>query len=212
MNLLETITERLSAEPLPLVAITVAAVPCPDTPVILTLHWHGFVEEKIVECDQAETVAYTPIPSLALQINHRWSDLAMLDRAAMEAGWELGAWDVARAERAGCTRAGAKSSEALECLQAFGSFPFGLNDVQAVISEAPDAGDLVNLAARRGYLMWMFRPVHHGIWAEFADDATLCADGRRIPPCPVESTPPAGRGATKTVYRFGVPAPFSLAS
>src|SRR5712671_4717866 len=99
MNLLETINEQISAQPLPLVAITVAAVPCPDTPVILTLHWHGFKEEKLVELEEAEAVAYTPVPSSALQINHRWNTLAILDRAAMEAGWELGAWDVARAER-----------------------------------------------------------------------------------------------------------------
>lgn len=207
MNLLETITEHIAAKPLPLVAITVAAVPCPDTPVILTLHWHGFVEEKLVEIEEAATVAYTPIPSSALQVNHRWNDVAMLDRAAMEAGWELGAWDVARAERPGCTRPGAQSREALECLQAFGSFPYGLNDFPAVVIQAPDVGDLINLAARRGYLMWMFRPVHRGIWAEFADDATLCADGTRTPPCPVESVPPVGRGAAKTVYRFGVPGP-----
>jgi hypothetical protein len=210
MNLLGTITEHISAKPLPLVAITVAAVPCPDTPVILTLHWHGFVEEKIIELEEAETVAYTPIPSSALQVNHRWNDLTMLDRAAMEAGWELGAWDVARAERPGCARPGAKSSEALECLQAFGSFPFGLNDFQAVITDAPDVTDLIDLAARRGYLMWMFRPVHRGIWAEFADDSTLCADGTRTPPCPIESMPPVGHGPAKTVYRFGVPGSSSL--
>lgn len=203
MNLLEPINEHIAARSLPLVAITVAAVACPDTPVILTLHWHGFVEEKIIEIEEAETVSYVPIPSSALQVNHRWNNLAMLDRAAMEAGWELGAWDVARAERPGCTRPGAKSSEALECLQAFGSFPFG--QTQAVISEAPDVGDLINLAARNGYLMWMFRPVHRGIWAEFADDATLCANGTRTPPCPVDPVPPVGRGAAKTVYRFGVP-------
>lgn len=203
MNLLEPINEHIAARSLPLVAITVAAVACPDTPVILTLHWHGFMEEKIIEIEEAETVSYVPIPSSALQVNHRWNNLAMLDRAAMEAGWELGAWDVARAERPGCARPGAKSSEALECLQAFGSFPFG--QTQAVISEAPDVGDLINLAARNGYLMWMFRPVHRGIWAEFADDATLCANGTRTPPCPVEPVPPVGRGAAKTVYRFGVP-------
>ena len=210
MNLLETITEHIAAKPLPLVAITVAAVPCPDTPVILTLHWHGFVEEKLVEVEEAETVAYTPIPSSALQVNHRWSDLATLDRAAMEAGWELGAWDVARAERAGCARPGAQSSEALECLQAFGSFPYGLNDFQAVITEAPDAADLISLATRRGYLMWMFRPVYRGIWAEYADDSTLGADGTRTPPCPIESVPPVGHRQGKTVYRFGISGSTSL--
>lgn len=210
MNLLDTITEQISAQPLPLVAITVAAVPCPDTPVILTLHWHGFVEEKIVDLEEAQAVAYKPIPSSALQVNHRWSDLAMLDRATMEAGWELGAWDVARAERPGCSRPGADSREALECLQAFGSFPFGLNDFQAVVTEAPDVTDLIGLAARRGYLMWMFRPVHGGIWAEFADDATLCADGTRTPPCPMEPVPTIGHGPARTVYRFGVPGSSSL--
>src|SRR5258706_3530438 len=158
MNLLETITEHMAAKTLPLVAITVAAVPSPATPVILTLHGHGFVEEKIVEREEAETVAYKPIPSSALQVNHRWSDLAILDRAAMEAGWELGAWDVARAERPGCTRPGAQSRETVECLQAFGSFPFGVHDFQPVATQAPDVDDLINLAARRGYLMWMFRP------------------------------------------------------
>jgi hypothetical protein len=210
MNLLETITEHMSAKPLPLVAITVAAVPCPDTPVILTLHWHGFVEEKIVECEEAETVGYKPIPSSALQVNGRWNDLAMVDRAAMEAGWELGAWDVARAERPGCTRPGADSKEALECLQAFGSFPYGFNEFPVVEVEAPDAAELVTLAARRGYLMWMFRPVYRSIWAEFADDATLSANGTRTPPCPIKSVPPIGNGAKKTVVRLGMPGSSAL--
>jgi hypothetical protein len=203
MDLLESISDQMAATNRPLVAITVAAVPCPDTPVILTLHWHGFVEEKIIDLDDAETVSYTPIPSSALQVNDRWDDLTVLDRAAMEAGWELGAWDVARAERAGCIRPGAEQREALECLQAFGAFPFGVNGQQMVVSDAPDADDLLNLAARRGYLMWMFRPVHGGIWAEVADDATLRPDGTRTPPCPVPPIPPAGFGSRKMVYRFG---------
>lgn len=204
MNLLESISDRMAATNRPLFAITVAAVPCPDTPVILTLHWHGFIEEKIIEVEEAETVSYTPIPSSALQVNERWDDLTALDRAAMEAGWELGAWDVARAERVGCIRPGAESREALECLQAFGAFPYGVNGHQVVVSDAPDAKDLLNLAARRGYLMWMFRPVHGGIWAEVADDATLRPDGTRTPPCPLAPVPPGGSGSRKTVYRFGI--------
>ena len=204
MNLMESISDRMAATKRPLFAITVAAVPCPDTPVILTLHWHGFIEEKIIEVEEAETVSFTPVPSSALQVNERWDDLSALDRAAMEAGWELGAWDVARAERAGCMRPGAGSREALECLQAFGAFPYGVNGHQVVVSDAPDAQDLLNLAARRGYLMWMFRPVHGGIWAEVADDATLRPDGTRTPPCPLVPVPPACSGSRKTVYRFGI--------
>lgn len=210
MNLLETITEHISTHPLPLVAITVAAVPCPDTPVILTLHWHGFIEEKLIELEEAEAVGYKPIPSSALQINQRWSDVATLDRAAMDAGWQLGAWDVARAQRPGCTRPGAPAREALECLQAFGSIPYGLGDAPVVVTQAPDVDDLVHLAARRGYLMWMFRPVHRGIWAEVTDDATLCPDGTRTPPCPIEPVPPSAASPHKTIYRFGVPAPSHL--
>lgn len=204
MDLLESISDQMAATNLPLVAITVAAVPCPDTPVIVTLHWHGFFREKIIDVEEAEVVAYTPIPSSALQVNHHWDDLTALDRAAMEAGWELGAWDVARAERVGCTRPGAESREALECLQAFGGFPYGVNGQPVVVLDAPDAEDLMNLAGHRGYLMWLFRPVHGGIWAEVADDATLRPDGTRAPPCPVEPVPPAGYGSRKTVYRFGV--------
>ena len=98
--------DRMAATNRPLVGITLAAVPCPDTPVILTLHWHGFIKEKLADVEEAETVSYTPIPSSALQVNDRWNDLIGVDRAAMEAAWELGAWDVARAERpAACARA-----------------------------------------------------------------------------------------------------------
>lgn len=206
MHLIERIEDQISATGLPLVGITLAAVPCPDTPVILTLHWHGFIKEKLVEMERAEVVSYTPVPSSALQLNDRWRDLLAVDLAAMEAAWELGAWDIARAERRSCMRPGAPSTEALECLQAFGSFPFGVNGSQMVVAEAPDAGELLQLAAARGYLMWQFRPVSGGIWAEVADDATLSPEGRRPPPCPHRPIPPKCSGSRRTVYRFGVAA------
>jgi hypothetical protein len=142
-------------------------------------------------------------------LNERWNDLLALDCAAMEAGWELGAWDVARAERPGCIRPGANATEALECLQAFGAFPYGVNGREVVIADTPDADDLVDLAASRGYLMWMFRPVKGGIWADYADDATLGPDGRRPAPCPHVPIAPACDGKRKTVYRFGVSVPES---
>jgi hypothetical protein len=206
MRILERIEDQMAATGLPLVGITLAAVPYPDTPVILTLHWHGFVKEKLVDMEEAEVVSYTPLPSSALQVNERWNDLLTIDRAAMEAAWELGAWDVARAEQPSCLRPGADASEALECLQAFGAFPFGINGNQVVVSDAPDADDLVQIAAERGYLMWMFRPVRGGIWAEYADDATLESDGGRTPPCPHQPVAPVCEGKRKTVYRFGIPA------
>lgn len=205
MQLLERIEAQMQAARLPLVGITIAAVPCPETPVIMTLHWHGFVREKLVDDEAAETVSYTPLPSSALQVNDHWPDLMSLDRAAMEAAWELGAWDVARAEAPSCARPGAQSREAVDCLKAFGSFPWGVNGQSAVVADAPDADDLIAVAAKRGYLMWMFRPVHGSIWKDVADDVTLRADGTREPPCPVEPVPAVLRGkARRTVYRFGV--------
>ncbi len=205
MELLDRIEDQVAATGLPLFAITLAAVPCPDTPIILTLHWHGFIKEKLADVEQAETIAYTSIPSSALQLNERWQDLLTVDRAAMDAAWELGAWDVQRAERPGCMRPGAASREALECLQAFGSFPFGINGSNVIVADAPDADDLVEVAARRGYLMWLFRPVRGGIWGGYADDATLIEDGGRNPPCPLLPIPPTCEGNRQTIYRFGVP-------
>ena len=205
MEILERIEDQISSTGLPLFGITVAAVPCPDTPVILTLHWHAFIKERRADPERTEELAYTPVPSSALQVNERWRDLVAVDRAAMEAAWELGAWDVARAERPGCLRPGAPSREALECLQAFGAFPFGINGNQVVVADAPDADELVRLAAERGYLLWIFRPVSGGIWGEFAEDATLDPGGRRPPPCPHRPIPPTCDAKRKTVYRFGVP-------
>lgn len=207
MHILERIENQIAATGLPLVGITLAAVPCPDTPVILTLHWHGFIKEKLAPVDEAATVSYTPVPSSALQLNDRWQDLETVDSATLEAAWALGAWDVARAERRACRRPGADMTETLECLQAFGVFPFGRHSAQpAVVADTPDADELMRLAARRGYLMWMFRPVSGGIWNEVADDATLGHAGRRAPPCPYRPIPPQCDGNRKTVYRFGVPA------
>jgi hypothetical protein len=205
MELLERIERQIEATKLPLFAITVAAVPCPQTPVILTLHWHAFVREKLVDVESAQPVAFRSVPSSALQLNDRWDDVLTLERSALEAAWELGAWDVARAEKPSCTRPGANSSEALECLQAFGAFPFGGQAQDVVVADAPDADELINVAARRGYLMWMFRPVHGGIWKDYAADATLRPDGTREPPCPVAPLPPRADRARRTVYRFGVP-------
>lgn len=204
MEFMDRIDAQVRATRLPLFAITIAAVPCPDTPVIMTLHWHGFVKEKLVDEPGASPVAFTPIPSSALQVNERWDDVELLDRAAMEAAWELGAWDVSRAEAPSCMRPGAASREAVECLKAFGQFPWGVDGQQVVVADAPDADELLAVASRRGYLMWLFRPVAGGIWKDVADDVTLRPDGTREPPCPVAPVPPRVGKAGRTVYRFGV--------
>ncbi len=205
MQILERIEDQMSATGLPLVGVTLAAVPCPDTPVILTLHWHGFIKQKLVELEEAEAVAYTPIPSSSLQLNDRWRDLRAVDHAAMEAGWALGAWDVERAERPACFRSGAGVTEELECMQAFGTYPGTINGGQVAVADTPDVDDLLELAAMRGYLLWAFRPVRGGIWKDFADDATLSGEGRRALPCPLAPVAPGCTDKRRTVYRFGVP-------
>ena len=204
MRLLDRIESQMQATRLPLVAITVAAVPCPDTPVIMTLHWHGFVTRRLDHPQASPPVSYTPLPSTAMQLNERWEDVGRLDRATLDAAWELGAWDVSRAEAPSCMRPGAATAETIDCLKAFGSFPWGVDGQDVVVADAPDADELVSVAARRGYLMWMFRPVCGGLWKEVADDVTLRPDGTREPPCPLAPMPIGGARARRTVYRFGV--------
>ena len=63
MRLLDRIESQMQATRLPLVAITVAAVPCPDTPVIMTLHWHGFVTRRIDSPHASQPVSYAPCPA-----------------------------------------------------------------------------------------------------------------------------------------------------
>jgi hypothetical protein len=203
MEILETITEQIACNRLPLVGVTVAAVPCPDTPIILTLHWHGFIREARSDAEEGSVVALTPVPSTSLQINERWTDLIDLEAATMEAGWELGAWDVVRAQRPACMRPGAAAREALECLQAFGSCPAAYDGNDLIVSEAPDVDELIQVAAQAGYLCWQFRPVHGGLWADVHADATLNADGTRAPQCPYVPSRPCAEPSARTVYRFG---------
>lgn len=202
LRILQRIEQQIEAVGLPMVAVTVAAVPCPDTPVILTLHWHGVVREPLTETEAVEAVAYAPVPSSALQLNDPWSRLLDLDLAALEAAWRLGAWDLARVWRPSGMRRPEPSRDGLEYLQGFGAFPFGVQGHEMVVAEAPDADDLLNLAARRGHLMWVFRPVRGGISAG-ADDGTLSPDGTRNGPCPLSPAPMVCEGSGQFVYRLG---------
>lgn len=205
MEILTCINEQITGNRLPLVGVTVAAVPCPDTPIILTLHWHGFRREAPAEDEEGETIV-APVPSTSLQVNERWDDVLDVDVATMEAGWELGAWDVVRAERPPCLRPGAPAAEALDCLRAFGTSPMPYMGRDLYVAEAPDMDELIQIAAHSGYLYWQFRPVRGGIWSDVHEDATLNPDGTRSPHCPVAPLRLKGPGKSRTVYRFGEPA------
>lgn len=203
MELLDLIETQLVSNRLPLVAVTLAAVPHTNTPVVLTLHWHGFVEVKLTEDETANAVAYQPVPSSALQVNERWDRFDDLDHAVMEAAWELGAWDLARRDAPGYQRPGAENAEALDCMNAFGTLPLTIEGNAPYVAEVPDSGELLDCAARAGYHQWTFRPVHGGLWADMADDVTLEPGGYRNPPCPLLSAPPRRVRHDRIVYRFG---------
>jgi len=206
MELLDRIEEQLIANRLPLVGITLAAVPYANTPVVLTLHWHGFVEMKLAEVTDANVVAYQPVPSSALQLNERWDRLEDLENAVLDVAWELGAWDLARTEALPFVRPGAVEQESRECMGAFGNIPVVIEGQPPVVAEVPDAGELIEAASRAGYLSWLFRPVRGGVWAEVAEDVTLEHGGYRNPPCPYLPLPTRNRRmrrARRVTYQFG---------
>jgi hypothetical protein len=206
MQLLDRIETQLIANRLPLVGITVAAVPYANTPVVLTLHWHGFVETRLANVTDANVVAYQSVPSSALQLNDRWDRFEDLENHVLDVAWELGSWDLARVEALPFVRPGADEQESLECMGAFGSLPIAIEGQPPVVAEVPDADELIEAASRSGYLQWTFRPVRGGLWADVAEDLTLQEGGYRNPPCPVLPTPtvlPKAFRPRRVVYQFG---------
>jgi hypothetical protein len=203
MQLLDCIETQLIANRLPLVGVSVAAVPYANTPVVLTLHWHGFVETRLADVTDANVVAYQPVPSSALQVNDRWDRLEDLEHAVLDVAWELGSWDLARKEAPPFIRPGSSAQESLECMGAFGNLPVAIEGQPPIVSEVPDGEELIDTAGRSGYVQWMFRPVRGGVWAEVAEDATLEQGGYRNPPCPVMAAPTKPGAARRVVYQLG---------
>lgn len=206
MQLLDRIESQLISNRLPLVGVTLAAVPYANTPVVLTLHWHGFVESRLADVTDANVIAYQAVPSSALQINERWDHFDELENEVLDVAWELGSWDLARTEALPFQRPGASQQESVECMGAFGSPPVSIDGQPPVVAEVPDAGELIGAAARAGYVSWLFRPVRGGVWAEVAEDLTLEQGGYRNPPCPYLASPTrvgTTRRTRRVVYQFG---------
>lgn len=205
-SFLEIIEDQLVANRLPLAGVTIAATPFANTPVVVNLHWHAFVEVRLVP--DSSVVAHQPVPSSALQVNALWERFHDLENEALETAWELGAWDLARIEARPCGRAGADPQERIECMTAFGAAPLQIDGEPVVVSEVPDAEDLIDVAARSGYVRWQFRPVWCGLWKEVAQDDTLEKGGYRNPHCPVVGETYLPGRARTVVYRLGrTPAP-----
>ncbi|MEQ1518713.1 MAG: hypothetical protein ABL931_19705, partial [Usitatibacteraceae bacterium] len=189
MDLLGLIESQMISNRLPLVAVTLAAVPHTNTPTVLTLHWHGFVEVRLAE--QGDTIAYQSVPSSALQVNERWDRFDDLDHEALETAWELGAWNLERIEAQPFARLGADTHETTMGMHAFGASPICIDGDSPIVADVPDVDDLIQSASREGYVQWMFRPVRGGLWADASEDVTLEAGGYRNPTGPLLSQPVA---------------------
>ncbi|OQS36959.1 diguanylate cyclase [Chromobacterium haemolyticum] len=201
MELFDTLSAQIRHMRLPLFAVSLSAVPFPDTPLLLMLHWHGFRRPEPARGQNGEPLL-RQVPASALQLTRRWGALSLIEEDILDAAWQLGAWNLLRDERRGCNTIGAAAGEELACRQAFGDLP-PIAGQESVLAEAPDGPDLMRLASRRGYVSWQFRPVHGGLWRDLAEDDTLGEEGLRKPPCPLRPRACHGGKATRTEYRFG---------
>ncbi len=200
MNILQIISEQMQVMKLPLYAVTVAATPRPDTPLLLILHWHGFLKHKVANLPNLAPLLLS-VPGSVLQINNRWQRTESLDASLLDAAWQLGAWDLQRNEHRSPNHIGAPQQETLECMKAFGKYiP---EDDSFAITEAPDQEEMLSLAKKIGYVQWQFRPVFGGIWKDLAEDNTLNNDGKREPPCPLMPEVLHGGKHSHFSYRLG---------
>lgn len=206
MEVFDKVLEQVQTVGLPVVAVSLTAVPCANTPVLLMVHWHGFAKPQAPRRAQAGSpneAALAGVPSSAMQLNDTWLALQHLDEAMLQAAWQFGAWDLLREERRGCNSPGASERETLECQQAFAEHPLAPASDDFMLTEAPDRADLMQLGARVGYVRWQFHPVKDGLWRSSAGDDTLRTDGSREPPCPVPAQPPVGHRVSRTRYPLG---------
>ncbi len=208
MDVFARIRDQVDAVGLPMVAVSLTAVPRANTPVLLVLHWHGFARDAPAPSPASASVAphrpaARPVPGSALQVSDTWREMASLDHAMLDAAWQFGAWDLVREEHRGCNTVGSSEREAHACRQAFADDPFDPGSEDHLVAEAPDRMDLMQLGARVGYVRWQFRPVKNGLWRDVGGDDSLHEDGGRAPPCPVPAEPRVGTRVSRTRYRLG---------
>lgn len=209
MQILQTIQAHVAAMRLPLYAVTLSAVAQPDTPLMLILHWHGFHREAPMRLPGVD-IPLRSVAGSALQLDAPWREVEALDDAMLDAAWKLGAWDLERVTHRPWWRLSAPLEETVNCQRAFACYPSEAND-RHVVANAKDQAELVELAAMRGYVRWLFRPRACGIWKEVdEDDITLEADNRRSSPCPVKPAAFDRHRPGKRLYRLGRAGTFIL--
>ncbi|WP_186180943.1 diguanylate cyclase [Burkholderia gladioli] len=203
MDLFDIVQAQMETLKLPLYAVTVSAVAQVNTPLVAILHWHGFRRATPLVLPGVDIPA-RPVPGSAIQIGAPWHSFEAVDMALLDAAWRLGAWEVERIERRACNVIGASGAEALACRRAFGDYGEGSPTGEHLLDGAPDREGLMHLAARRGYLRWLFRPVKGGVLRALDEpDDSLDADGGRTSPCPVVPKPRARGVPGRIVYRLG---------
>lgn len=206
MELVERIRSQVETVHRPLFAVTLTALPRPNTPVLLVLHWHAFAPAPRPGQRLPGETPTAPLPSSALQVNDPWDDPAHWDGSMLDSAWQLGAWELDREERRACTTVGAGDGEAIDCRRAFADNDYtgyGLQAGEWFVNDAPDRAALLQLGARIGYVHWRFRPVRGGFWPAPADDVTLDALGGRQPPCPHRIKTMVGTKVSRVRYHLG---------
>ena len=201
-SILDVIEDQLVANRLPLAGVTVAAIPFPNTPAVVSLHWHAFVETASTP-ERAAATPYQYAPSSALQINIRWDRFEDMETDVLEASWELGAWDLRRIEARACARPAAPRSEHIECQASFGLSAQAIEGEPVFVAEVCDGPELIDAAARTGYVRWQFRPTWCGLWKDLAEDVTLEKGGYRNPRCPVAAGAYEPGNARTLLFQLG---------
>lgn len=209
MDLFTTLEQQSSSVRLPLFAVTVTAAAQVNTPLLGILHWHGFRRTTPLVLPGVE-IPLRPAPASAIWLDVQWRRLEAVDAMLLDAAWRSGAWELERIEQRACGMIGATAAEAMACRQAFGDYGEDARRDPQFVGQEDGREALLQLAARKGYVRWLFRPVKGGLWHALSEpDETLEADGGRRLPCPVQPT--AQKRAARhiegpcrrTVYRLG---------
>jgi hypothetical protein len=203
MDLFDKLHEQIDTVRLPLFAVTVTAAAHINTPLIVLLHWHGFRRATPLALPGVD-IPSRPIPPSTITLNLQWRCFETVDLLVLDAAWQLGAWEIERIEQRSCNVIGPSAAEALACRQAFGFYEADASKGAPRDDDESGRESLMQLAARRGYLRWLFRPVQSGLWSVLNEpDDTLGADGGRRPPCPAAPISRWRDHQGRTVYRLG---------
>ena len=158
----------------------------------------GGIAMSASERPEDHRVAFDPAP------------LAELDAAYLAMAWQVGAWDVARTERAPLPQ-GSNPADPAHGIAHLVHDPYTIALAGHAREPMPcpvNGADWITEAALRGWITWLCKPLWHGpaIRAGWiAKDSTLQADGSRLPrERPWTAWEPVIRGRDhQTIIRLG---------